>query len=156
MTYSLAEFEEDIYLFHSNCDIPNVDKRTPDTEMWEALSRQVNIIQSELTELETAVAVRDKVEMLDGIVDVLYTSLRLVGLMEERYDVTEACQRIAENNALKYREYPFKASEIPEGCHQVVVEGRYGNTYCLKDATGKVRKYNNFPKVDLSDLAEEK
>ena len=124
--------------------------------MWEALSRQVAIIQSELTELETAIAGRDKVEMLDGIVDVLYTSLRLVGLMEERYDVIEACRRVAENNALKYRTYPFKASEIPEGCHQVVVEGRYGNTYCLKDAAGKVRKYNNFPKVDLSDLVEEK
>ena len=99
--------------------------------------------------------------MLDAVVDVLYTSLRLVSLLEKRYDVMAGCKAVAENNALKYTESKYRVhqwqmqkKEQGNDCEvvatDVIMGYEYGTFYCIKNANGKVLKYDGFPNVDLS------
>lgn len=104
------------------------------------------------------------VEILDGVVDNVVTLTYLIAMLETLgYNVNEAFNRIMENNKEKIFTDIAEAynasntlrikSNIQTEVVESVVSGK--SYFTLKDENGKVRKYYNFPEVDLTDLVSD-
>lgn len=145
----------------------------------EKLVAQQKVIDEELNELNKAIAAKDKVEILDGWCDVVVTvygkclmlnhykdlngMLRLLRLYQEiidlekdlsiqGYNTFEAFQRVCDNNLLKFPLVSEKDKyQYDEGITLTVSEVD-SERLVPKDTNGKVRKFKDFPKVDLTDL----
>jgi NTP pyrophosphatase (non-canonical NTP hydrolase) len=165
MTYTLQDFSDDIAFFNEACGVVSYDADSKPEDVYNGILRQYHIIAEELEELHDAAQEGNEQEMLDAVVDVLYTSLRLVSLLEGRYNVMAGCKAVAENNALKYttskdRARQWQMTKMEQGMDCNLVETdvftgydcgmEYDTYYCIKNANGKVMKYEGFPKVDLS------
>lgn len=163
--YNLEDFEVDISFFNEACGVASYDEDSKPEDVYQGVLRQYHIIQEELNELKHAAETQDETEMLDAVVDVLFTSLRLVSLLDKRYNIMAGCKAVAENNALKYtsskdraRQWQMTKKEKMIDCELVetdVFTGYdcgmdYDTYYCIKNAKGKVLKYEGFPQVDLS------
>lgn len=151
--YSLKKFEKDIRKFNERCG--NVDC-TPEMSLAEACSTvlpQAKVILEEAKELLKACEEQDEQELIDGAVDVLVTSLRLLSLLGKRYDLMKAAQLVMENNHLKYTDDRILAVQWKQGVGDVKVvdtQTNKGTYHCLKDQNGKIRKWPGFPKVELN------
>ncbi len=131
---------------------------TKDSTLEEVVSYtlpQAKVILEEVKELLAALEDRDETEIKDGVVDVLFTSLRLVSLLKNKYDIFGMAEKVCDNNDLKYTTNEVEICEHDkwdvEGtdiCEATVEGVKY---YCLKDENGKVRKWKGFPKVELSE-----
>lgn len=145
----------------------------------EKLVAQQKVIDEELSELNKAIVAKDKVEILDGWCDVVVTvygkclmlndhkdineMFRLIRLYQEIVDLEmklstqgyktfEAFQRVCDNNLLKFPLVSEKDKyQYDEGITLTVSEVD-SERLVPKDANGKVRKFKDFPKVDLTDL----
>lgn len=160
--YDLNEFSEDIAHFNSACGVKSYDTEDSLEDVCKGVLRQYNIIQEEVEELKHAAETLDEVSLKDAVVDVLFTSLRLVSLLEGRYNIMAGCHAVAENNALKYSDddglvNEWKKQKELKGIECEVVgtvltepNGWHEHYFCIKNKNGKVLKYENFPKVDLS------
>jgi hypothetical protein len=120
--------------------------------------------QEELNELKDALEENDWTAALDAIVDIRYFALQdEIELEEAGFDVAKAKELVCENNSLKYT-ISFElanrwARELNTTYIYVDVnQGEDGlNHYCIKDLqTDKVKKYYDFPKVDLSSCVPDK
>lgn len=152
---NLEDFESEISFFNLACG--NKPITTEDTlyTTCKAALQQGKIILEEVKEYIKAAEEGDEEELKDGIIDILYTSLRLVSLFEQRYDIEAGMEVVAENNNLKWTESFLIAQHWLQGMPEsikvnksVISDGAV--YYCLKDENGKVRKWQGFPKVDLS------
>lgn len=152
--YPLKKFEKDIRKFNERCG--NADC-TPEMSLAETCSivlPQAKVILEEAKELLKACEEQDEQEILDGSIDVLVTSLRLISLLGKRYDLMKAAELVMENNHLKYT----KDIEQAEQWVVASLPDIYGETselggkkyYYLKDLNGKIRKWPGFPKVELN------
>lgn len=153
-SYPLKKFEKDIRKFNERCG--NVDC-TPEmslAETCESVLPQAKVILEESKELLKACEEQNEQELIDGVVDILVTSLRLLSLLGKRYDLMKAAELVMENNHLKY-------TKDIEQAEQWLVASQpdiYGATsevggkdyYYLKDLNGKIRKWPGFPKVELN------
>lgn len=152
--YSLKKFEKDIRKFNERCG--NVDC-TPEMSLTETCSTvlpQAKVILEEAKELLKACEEQDEQELLDGSIDVLVTSLRLISLLGKRYDLMKAAQLVMENNHLKYTD-DVKLLEqwvvaSPPDIYGESSESSGKKYYYLKDLNGKIRKWPGFPKVELN------
>ena len=124
----------------------------------EAIRKQFKIIESEFQELSNGVCYNDTEEILDGAVDVIVT---VVGLMQQLeaagIDVSEACNRIAENNLSKYVKDKREADVSVDFYKQkgIDVKVNYNlqyDVYMLTDTAGKIRKPSSFKDVYIQDL----
>lgn len=121
----------------------------------------VKKIQEELDEFEDALNNKDVKEILDARTDLqvyldqLTTSLEAAGV-----DVKLAEELVCTNNAEKYStSYDFIEAKYLEWKENDVwffnklrIDGNVHNGisyFCLKDEDNKVRKFKDFPKVDL-------
>lgn len=151
--YSLKKFEKDIRKFNERCG--NVDC-TPEMSLAEVCSAtlpQAKVILEEAKELLKACEEQDEQEMIDGSIDVLVTSLRLISLLGKRYDLMKAAELVMENNHLKYTDARILAVQWKQGVGEVKVvdtQTNKGTYHCLKDENGKIRKWPGFPKVELN------
>ena len=157
--YSLKKFEKDIRKFNERCG--NVDC-TPEMSLAEVCSAtlpQARVILEEAKELLKACEEQDEQELLDGAVDVLVTSLRLLSLLGKRYDLLKAAQLVMENNHLKYTTDASLANKWvmnPDGSWSglnIIPTCKNVDSpiyYCVKDDNGKIRKWPGFPKVELN------
>lgn len=151
--YTLKKFEKDIRKFNERCG--NVDC-TPEMSLAETCSAvlpQAKVIVEEAKELLKACEEQDEQELIDGAVDVLVTSLRLISLLGKRYDLMKAAQLVMENNHLKYTDDLFLADRWRQGVEGTIVvdtQTNKGAYHCLKDQNGKIRKWTGFPKVELN------
>ena len=67
------------------------------------MSNQVGRVIEELKEIQEALEVGDKVGVLDGVVDTLYTALELGHMAKEAgYKLEPAMMKVAENNLSKF------------------------------------------------------
>lgn len=112
---------------------------------------QAKVILEEAKELVAALESKDETEIKDGVVDVLFTALRLISLLKEKYDIFGMAEKVCDNNDLKWTTDQYEA-DLWEGddgvyTHTTIIKGRA--YYCMKDNNGKVRKWKGFPKVDL-------
>ena len=152
-SYSLKKFEKDVRNFNERCG--NVDC-TPEmslAETCEAVLPQAKVILEEAKELLKACEEQNEQEILDGSIDVLVTSLRLLSLLGKRYDLMKAAELIMENNHLKYTD-DVKLLEqwvvaSPPDIYGESSESGGKKYYYLKDLNGKIRKWAGFPKVEL-------
>lgn len=153
-SYSLKKFEKDVRKFNERCG--NVDC-TPEMSLAETCATvlpQAKVILEEAKELLKACEDRDEQEILDGSIDVLVTSLRLISLLGKRYDLMKAAQLVMENNHLKYTD-DVKLLEqwvvaSPPDIYGATSEVGGKDYYYLKDLNGKIRKWPGFPKVELN------
>lgn len=156
--YKLKQFEKDINLFNARCGNKTATKDISLQETIDIVLPQAKVILEEVKELVAACENKDEMELKDGVVDILVTSLRLISLLKDRYDIMGDCQLVMENNHLKYTADYEKALEwrnAYEGefvLSENTVNGVY--YYCLKDGNGKIRKWPDFPKVVLSPLTQ--
>lgn len=163
--YNLDDFNYDIAHFNEACGVSSYHADSDMKDVFQGVLRQHAIIAEELQELHDAAQEGNEQEMLDAVVDVLFTSLRLVSLLEGRYDILAGCKAVAKNNDLKYstnkdivRQWKMQKQEKGIDCEVVETDvftgydcgTDYDTFYCIKNANGKVLKYENFPKVDLS------
>ena len=152
--YSLKKFEKDIRKFNKRCG--NVDC-TPEMSLAETcytVLPQAKVILEEAKELLKACEEQDEQELIDGSIDVLVTSLRLISLLGKKYDLMKAAQLVMENNHLKYTN-DVKLLEqwvvaSPPDIYGEISELGGKKYYYLKDLNGKIRKWIGFPKVELN------
>ena len=153
---NIEDFESEISFFNLACgNKPITTQDSLDTTCNAAL-QQGKIILEEVKEFIKAAEDGNEEELKDGIIDILYTSLRLVSLFEQRYNIDEGMKVVAENNNLKFTEDELLAAEWlrnqPDNIkvNKSAIPGWPDDIfYCLKDENGKVRKWKGFPKVDL-------
>lgn len=115
-----------------------------------SLENQCIFIKEELNETLQAIVSNDKVETLDGACDLWVTVVGLLQKLESLgYNVKEAMQRVDENNLTKF---PKTLQGLTFSSNFTSYKNDKYQRYVTKDYYGKVRKYDNFPKVDLLDL----
>lgn len=152
--YSLKKFEKDIRKFNERCG--NVDC-TPEMSLNETCNvvlPQAKVILEEAKELLKACEEQDEQEIIDGSIDILVTSLRLLSLLGKRYDLMKAAELVMENNHLKYTKGVMLGETYSkfkvDGTCIISTEVNGVTYYCLKDQNGKIRKWEGFPKVELN------
>lgn len=149
---NLNTFEEKVRIFNHVCgSLTDVD----DTK----LTLQLSLIKEELQELEEAFKVKDSVEVLDGIVDVLVTAVGFAQqLQTQGYDLSTAIQRVADNNLTKFPKYAAVALESVNYYVNIGVPAYYSfsdsaKAYVVKrDSDNKVIKPVGYTSVVLGDL----
>lgn len=71
--------------------------------LWEGMKRQIPIIEEEIFELKQAVAAHDETELLDAVIDVIYTTSELLHMIEEKgYHINKALKEVANSNNSKF------------------------------------------------------
>lgn len=124
----------------------------------EGVSPLVPLLQEELNELDAAIKANDVQEVLDACVDLSYFVTQLqIWLEQAGVDVQEAEELVCLNNELKYTTV-FDTAEMwadEVGWGKVFIDENVDEDditqYCIKDnVTHKVKKYKDFPQVDLS------
>lgn len=154
---NIEDFESEISFFNLACGNKPITTQDSLDTTYNAALQQGKIILEEVKEFIKAAEDGNEEELKDGIIDILYTSLRLVSLFEQRYNIDEGMKVVAENNNLKFTEDELLAAEWlrnqPDNIkvNKSSIPGWPDDIfYCLKDENGKVRKWRGFPKVDLS------
>lgn len=127
-------------------------------QYWDSLTNQALLIKEELLELFEAIEQKNILEAIDaGLdLDVVVSGLNyLVGA-----DYSTGIKLVTGNNDLKYTKSLKKAQNWlkfhgDNGGDAHLVETQVGSQtyYCIKNSNGKVVKYGNFPKVDLTPTA---
>ena len=115
-----------------------------------SIERQLSYIAEELAETCTSFTNGDTVELLDGACDLWVTVVGLLQKLEALgYNVKEAMKCVDENNLAKF---PKTLQGITFSEDFTSYKNDKYQRYVIKDVSGKVRKYDNFPKVDLTGL----
>ena len=154
---SVKQIEQRIKQWNERCGNTPCNKQDTLDDVVRKVMPQAKVILEESKELVTALEAKDENEIKDGIADVLFTSLRLVSLLGDKYDVLGMLNAVCDNNDLKYttNQVDFFAAggvwdKLSDGCNNEVTEIDGVAYYCLKNENGKVVKPKDFPKVDLS------
>ena len=160
MSYTaIAKLFEDSDIFNTIGGNKIHANTTP--EFWTAVRNQVARINEEVHETSGASVVEDKVELLDGLVDVLVTTAGLARLLKGAgFDIDSACAAVAKNNLDKFFTDPSEAMLHEQmyvklgqqvTVQQVIQDGV--PYYVLKRASdNKIMKPFNHPKVELKDF----
>jgi len=151
--------KSDVRQFMSACGLlpPSYDDMTLPVFI-DGVSPLVPLLQEELNELDTAIKSNDVQEILDACVDLSYFITQLeIWLEQAGVGVQEAEELVCLNNELKYTFSEPMAEDwaTAVGLEKVYVDGNDDENgftqYCIKDrVTHKVKKYKDFPSVDLS------
>lgn len=133
-------------------------------EFFKQVRKLLPLLQEEVAELDDALVAKDVVEIVDALSDIRVYMDQLNYLQDkagiDRVGVNEAVDL---NNSLKWTtEFILAWKWFGEQPSPPVLDlhttfwlnedGDKETTYCLKDSNGKVRKHNNFPKVDLKEF----
>jgi phosphoribosyl-ATP pyrophosphohydrolase len=150
---SIEQIEQRIKQWNERCG--NVPCSESDT-LYDVVSKvtpQAKVILEEVKELVAALEDKDEQEIKDGVVDVLFTSLRLVSLLKDKYDVFGMLSAVCDNNDLKYTtnqdDFVLNDNWYVEGTSALSTTIEGVTYYYLKNLNGKVVKPKNFPKVEL-------
>lgn len=122
----------------------------------ESLKAQINLIKEELEELEEAVEFNQPIETLDGIADLLVTSIGFAQMLETQdYVVWEALDKVADNNLEKRIWTEEEMSKTLEKYSVLGIEVVFdfdqvsGSWMCKRKDTQKVLKPEGFRPVQL-------
>ena len=120
----------------------------------------VPLLQEELHELNAAIESNDVIECVDAVIDLKYFLTQAVIWLEQAgCDVVRSGELVCENNRLKFttsydlaQQWLYSKGNILD----FYIDGNRAEDgeyyYCIKDeVTHKVKKYSNFPSVDLTD-----
>lgn len=131
-------------------------------EFFKQIAKLLPLLQEEVAEVEDALLSKDLVNLVKELDDVRVYISQFNYLLDragiDRVGVSEAVDL---NNSLKWTtDWDLGWSWFCEQEHNYALhaikwlneDGDEETTYCLKDNNGKVRKYGNFPKVDLKEF----
>ena len=156
---SIEQIEQRIEQWNERCGNTPCNNQDTLEDVVRKVIPQAKVILEESKELVSSLEDKDENEIKDGIADVLFTSLRLVSLLGDKYDVLGMLNAVCDNNDLKYttNQVDFFAAggvwdKLSDGCKNEVTEIDGVTYYCLKNENGKVVKPKDFPKVDLSEF----
>lgn len=144
--YNIADFMED-------CDAFNEIANNHTKLKWKDLMNQLKLIREEVDELDDALNDNLPVSALDGVVDILVTTLGMLQKFQKMgCDTLSALEDTAGNNLSKYPTTEDIA--IQTGQHYafpvtIDYNSRY-DLFVIKDEDGKVRKPVGFKPNDLS------
>jgi len=125
---------------------------------WNQVLAQAKVNAEEANEILSAAQEKDAVELLDGLIDNFYTACGLLAMLSASgYSVGQGVERVLDNNNKKiFESYHMAASKLEDIDNpDFYIDEAYINGvgyYTIKDQNMKIRKYKDFPKVDLSDL----
>lgn len=123
---------------------------------------QLDIIQSEFQELKDAINDEDNLEILDGAVDLLVTTLGMIRKLKEAgFNVDRAMEKVGMNNLTKF---PTSLTVVDDSVKMyadkgVTIRSVFSHQYdrwALMDEGDKYKKPVGFKDVDLSDCLPEK
>lgn len=123
------------------------------------LQLQIKLIKEELLELEESVETDNQKETLDGICDVLVTSLGFAQMLTHQgYDVYGALEEVADNNLTKFPStydivvdtFNWFKTEYPD-VTLTASPDQTKSKWVIKDQNGKVRKPINYESVVLTN-----
>jgi hypothetical protein len=147
-TYSMDDFQTDVYAFNEIAD-----KHEDATHL--DMCKQFSLITEELKETADGLNLNNPVEVLDGVVDVLVTTLGLLQKLESLgFNTQKALYDTALNNLSKYpttEEDAILSAKLYEEKGETV-NVTYNSNYDLfviKDDQDKVRKPHNFKSNNL-------
>jgi len=153
---------EKIFLFNNL--IGNKGVRPLSEDFWEQVGNQSDRIVEEAAETYNAVADKDLTELVDGVADVmvvaigLYQKLQLCGV-----DVSDALERVCDNNLTKFHDTPEYANETVKFYEEEGVAAfvrlttmEDGDEFysVIRESDKKLLKPHDFVGVDLSDIIE--
>lgn len=123
--------------------------------MWEDIQNSAARVLEEAKELEEAANNKDLTEVLDGVVDVLYTIYHTQELLEMLgVDVEGACKEICENNLSKFpKDMPVALDTVKhyEDEGVAVQAGQYEDSYIIKrNPDNKVMKPVGYISPDIT------
>lgn len=157
--YGMEDFYSEVAAFNVLKGWNEEGEFSPKT-MPELIKCQLLRIKEELDETFKAHAERDDVEILDGAVDTLVTSMGLIQLLAlAGTDTFGAMREVARNNLMKFLEDKELADEtcayykdLGEVCEvREVYSGEEGNIYAvIRINDGKLMKPKNHPRVELA------
>jgi hypothetical protein len=152
---SVEKFKDSCYLFNEIAG-----KETVSTK--QDVLNQIKLIQEEVKELYDDFMSNNPVKTLDGLVDVLVTSMGLSQQLENLgFDVDKSLMDTAENNLTKYTKDGGVAAATQEyyerkGVHTVVEFNVKHQIWVVKNKlTNKVLKPVNFESNDLTSCVPE-
>ena len=135
-------------------------------QFFKQVGKLLPLLKEEVAELEDALIAKDVVETVDALSDIRVYMDQFNYLQDkagiDRVAVNEAVDL---NNSLKWTTskdlalswlFDLGYEDIGVLETNIRIEGADGSissykTYCLKDLKGKVRKFKDFPKVDLKE-----
>jgi hypothetical protein len=116
-----------------------------------SIALQLDLIQEEYLETVEAFDNNDKVEILDGTLDMFVVVCGLMQKLEAQgYNVEEALKRVCENNVSKFPSYEGNKTNIWPPEYQVLFNEKH-KVIVLKNKAGKTVKPPGFKPVDISD-----
>ena len=117
----------------------------------DSIALQLDLIQEEYLETVEAFDEDDKVEILDGALDMFVVVCGLLQKLEAQgYNVEEALKRVCENNLSKFPSTEGNKTNTWNPEYTPTFNKKY-NVLVLRDSKGKVRKPEGFKSVDISD-----
>jgi hypothetical protein len=151
--YTIGMFFRDVEKFNRIAD--NLSDITP-----EKVNNQISVNYEEAVDIITGFEEKDAVELLDGVVDNLFTCMGLLQQLEVAgFNTEKALKKVAANNLSKFPTDKFPTIPVPE---QAVEEGwqlvhnKQEGVLIWKDTNGKIRKPHGYQSVNLSDCVPEK
>lgn len=123
----------------------------------EATKLSVRLMTEELDEIVEAIEEKNRVEVLDGICDLLYVTLGFAYRHGFANNLEEAFRRVHESNMSKFPVDALTAQETLKKYQEEGVEAYFeqeGEFYIIRrKSDGKVLKSKDYNPVNLTDLA---
>lgn len=175
---NLNEAFEDVEVWNMQAGSPSKDFDTTDllnqsklvleeaTETHEAVSLLSKVVSGEVTK-EALQSLPDSynpaLEVLDGVVDLFFVSLRLLAMIEDMgFNTGEAWEKVVQSNNSKLLTQQPTSEDIKRYGEKyntviTVAESSFGDEsyYTLRDENNKIRKPDSFIAVDLKDCIPE-
>lgn len=128
---------------------------------WDKIRLQTKLLVEEVQETVDASEYHDKVELLDGVVDVFVIWSYLAAQLDKAgYDVVGAIQKIQQNNDTKIFKSYVEAADCAEKLSELKDEHHYVESgylnglefFTVRNSYGKISKPIGFKSVDLSEF----
>ena len=154
LSYDFNDFQDDVYGFNEVAE-------KHEQASFKDLKKQLDLIKEELKEMDQGLQANDPEEVLDGVIDVLVTTLGFAQKLQSLgMDITKAMEITAKNNWSKFPVSEAIAIETAEMYDRqgIDVEVKYSSDYDLfiiKDENDKIRKPSNFVSNDLKSCVPE-
>lgn len=146
-----------------NCRVGNEIPYEHPSQCFHLLKNQAERVVEEAKEILEGATTKDVNEVLDGVVDTLFTLVYAVEITRKMgYDVAGACKAVCDENDTKFSDnYNFVKSEVDKMneqfgenyCRMSKTVGAKQAFYCIKrNSDGKVLKFSTHKKVDLNNF----
>ena len=109
---SIERIEQRIKQWNERCGNTSCNNQDTLEDVVRKVIPQAKVILEESKELVSSLEDKDENEIKDGIADVLFTSLRLVSLLGDKYDVLGMLNAVCDNNDLKYTTKDRKSTRL--------------------------------------------